>query len=100
MDGTRRDFTKLAFSGALALLRPPALATAETVVRGVKLGITTGSLNPLPDVGKNRLDILVEECTQLDVGNIELAAGFFGPALQGAAIGGQVPKTITPDYQK
>ena len=61
MDSTRRDFTRLAFSSALVLLRFPGLATAEAAIHGVKLGITTGSLNPLPDVhSKNRLDILVE----------------------------------------
>jgi sugar phosphate isomerase/epimerase len=101
MDCIRRDFIKLAFSGAATLLRLPGLAAAQTAIHGVKLGITTGSLNPLPDVpGKNRLDILVEECAQLECGNAELAAGFFGPALEGAAIGGQVPKTITPEYRK
>ncbi|HLK50721.1 MAG TPA: TIM barrel protein [Bryobacteraceae bacterium] len=101
MGHTRRDFTTLAFSVAPALLGFQAVATADSVVRGVKLGITTGSLNPLPDVpGKDRLDILVEECTQLECRNVELAAGFFGPPLQAAAIGGQVPKTITPEYQR
>ena len=101
MDRTRRDFAKLACSGVSALLGFRGLAAADSAVRGVKLGITTGSLNPLPDVpGKNRLDILIEECVQLECGNVELAAGFFGPALEGAAIGGQVPKTITPEYQK
>jgi hypothetical protein len=101
MDRTRRDFIKLACSSALALLRLPGLAAADTAVRGVRLGITTGSLNPLPDLpGKDRLAILIEECVQLGCGNVELAAGFFGPALRGAAIGGQPPKTITAEYQK
>src|SRR5215831_15158028 len=101
MDRTRRDFIKLACFSALALRKLPGLAAAETTVRGVKLGITTGSLNPLPDLpGKDRLALLIEECAELGCGNLELAAGFFGPALRGAAIGGQVPKTITPEYQK
>ena len=101
MDCTRRAFTKLASSGVPALLGFQSLAGADAAVRGVKLGITTGSLNPLPGVpGKDRLDILIEECAELDCGNVELAAGFFGPALTGAAVGGQVPKTITPEYQK
>ena len=101
MDRTRRDVTKLAFSGVAAILGFQSLAEGDSAVRGVKLGITTGSLNPLPDVpGKNRLDILVEECAQLECGNVELANGFFGPALEAAAVGGQVPKTITPAYQK
>src|SRR5579864_5552222 len=101
MDRTRRDLTKLAFSGAVALLGFQRVATADSAVRGVKLGITTGSLNPLSDhPGTDRLDTLVEECVQLECGNVELAANFFGPALERAAVGGQVPKTLTPEYQK
>ena len=46
MNGTRRDFTKVAISGAAALFRFPILAAADTSVRGVKLGITTASLIP------------------------------------------------------
>ena len=101
MDSTRRDFTRLAFTGAAALTRLPGLAASGGSERGVKLGITTGSLNPLPEVpGKDRLDTIVEECSQLGCRNVELAAGFFGPSLQGAAVGGQVPKEITPQYRE
>ena len=101
MNPTRRDFTKVAISGAAALFRFPILAAADTSVRGVKLGITTASLNPLPDVpGNDRIDTLIQECIQLGCGNVELAAGFFGPALQRAAVGGQVPKQVTPEYQR
>ncbi len=99
MNHTRRDFTRLALSGAAALTHVPVLAAAGAE-NGVKLGITTGSLNPLPEIpGKDRLDAIVEECAQLGCRNVELAAGFFGPALQGAAVGGQVPKEITPEYR-
>ena len=102
MNGTRRDFTKLTLSG-LAVLQAPIFAAParDTTQGGVELGITTGSLNPLPEIsGKDRLDTIVEECVQVGCGNVELAAGFFGPGLQGAAVGGQVPKEITTEYRK
>jgi sugar phosphate isomerase/epimerase len=101
MNATRRDFTKAAISGAAALFRFPILAAADTGVSGVKMGITTASLNPLPDVpGNDRIDTLIQECVQLGCGNVELSGGFFGPALQRAIVGGQVPKQVTPEYQK
>jgi len=96
----RREFILGSTAAAGAIFHSPLRAGIETTVRGVKLGITTGSLNPLPDMaGKDRLDTLVEECVQLGCGNVELAAGFFGPSLQGAAIGGQVPKQGSAEYQ-
>ena len=62
MNDTRRDFTRLALSGVVALTRVPVLGAAGAG-RSVKLGITTGSLNPLPEIpGKDRLDTIVEEC--------------------------------------
>ena len=79
MNGTRRDFNKLSLSGLVVLFQPPVFAASarDTTQRGVKLGITTGSLNPLPEVsGKDRLDTIVDECVQLGCGNVELAAGW------------------------
>ena len=100
---SRRDFGKFVFSGisTIALSRAvQAAAMIDSTVRGVKLGITTGSLNPLPDLqGKDKLDVLIEECVQLGVGTVELASGFFGPPVLGT-IGGRAPKQITPEYQK
>jgi len=102
MTYSRREFTKVAF----AALAAPAVTVADVfaidlTVRGVKLGITTGSLNPLPKVdGKDPLDVLIQELVDLGIGNVELAGGFFGPPVRGAAVGGQVPKQITPEYEK
>ena len=99
---SRREFTRT----ALSMLALPALAASkvfaiELTVSGVKLGITTGSLNPLPQVaGKDPLDVLIGELVEMGIGNVELAGGFFGPPVRGAAVGGQVPKTITPEYEK
>jgi sugar phosphate isomerase/epimerase len=99
---SRRDFAKTALAAmAFPMFAVGRLRAIELTVRGVKLGITTGSLNPLPQVpGKDPLDVLVEELVQLGVGNVELSGGFFGPPVRGAAVGGQVPKELTPDYQK
>jgi sugar phosphate isomerase/epimerase len=99
---SRRDFAKT----ALSVLALPALAASKAfaidlTVRGVKLGITTASLNPLPQVpGKDPLDVLIQELVELAIGNVELSGGFFGPPVRGAAVGGQVPKVATPEYEK
>src|SRR6476659_1839898 len=86
---------------ALPAMAASKLFAIELTVRGVKLGITTASLNPLPQVpGKDPLDVLIEQLVQLGVGNIELSGGFFGPPVRGAAVGGQVPKQMTPEYEK
>jgi len=60
---SRRDFAK----AALSMIALPAMAASklfaiELTVRGVKLGITTASLNPLPQVsGKDPLDVLIQQ---------------------------------------
>jgi sugar phosphate isomerase/epimerase len=70
------------------------------IVGGVRLGVTTASLNPLPQIeGSDPLDVLVRACAMLGVWGVELAGGFFGPAVKGAAVGGQTPKAVTPEYQ-
>ena len=102
MTQSRREFGKLFVSWlSFAALSDLARAAAiDSTVRGVKLGITTGSLNPLPEVpGKNTLDVLIEQCTQLGVGTVELASGFFGPPVLGT-IGGKAPKVLTLEYLK
>jgi sugar phosphate isomerase/epimerase len=100
---SRRGFGRSALAGLswAALSRDRIRAAAiDSIVRGVKLGITTASLNPLPEIpGRERIDILIEQCKQLGVGSVELASGFFGPPVLGT-IGGQAPKQITPEYQK
>jgi sugar phosphate isomerase/epimerase len=99
---SRREFAKT----ALSLLALPAIAAStafaiELTVRGVMLGITTGSLNPLPQVpGTDPLDVLIQQLVELGVGNVELSGGFFGPPVRGAAVGGQVPKVPNPEYDK
>lgn len=78
---TRRELGRLAvgaFSWAAFSLPRVRAYAVDSTVRGVKLGITTGSLNPLPEIsGKEKIDILIDECTQLGLGTVELASGFF-----------------------
>ena len=102
MTQSRREFGRLAVSGlSFAAFSVGARAAAiDSTVRGVRLGITTGSLNPLPEIpGKDKLDVLIEQCIQLGVGTVELASGFFGPPVLGT-IGGKAPKELTPEYLK
>ena len=70
---SRREFVKVTFAGIAAAGVSPRIAWAgvESVVRGVKIGITSGSLNPLQAVaGKDRLDVIIDQCVQLGVGNV------------------------------
>ena len=98
---SRREFARAA--SALSLATFPRFAEGgriDSTIRGVKIGITSGSLNPLPEIpGKDRLDTIIEQCVQLGVGNVELASGFLGPSVKGT-VGGQAPKVITPEYQQ
>ena len=95
---------KLGIAGAAVAalpLRRLNAAALDSTVRGVKLGITTGSLNPLPQIeGKDPLDVLIDECIELDAANIELANHSFGPEVTGGAVGGQAPAQLTPEYLK
>ena len=67
------------------------LFAIELTVSGVKLGITTGSLNPLPQVAGQRSarSSSSEQLVEMGIGNVELAGGFFGPPVRGAAVGGR-----------
>lgn len=70
-------------------------------VRGVKLGIITGSLGQMPEVaGKDPIDTLVEQCVAVGAANIEFVNSFLEPRLQGSRVGNQMPAVITPEYEK
>jgi sugar phosphate isomerase/epimerase len=72
----------------------------ESTVHGVKLGIITGSLNPIPVTpGTDIIDTVIQECLQLQAANIELVNTLLEPDFPGLNHrGGQVPETITPEY--
>jgi sugar phosphate isomerase/epimerase len=123
----RRGFVKNSLATVAVTTVAPRLMHAQgsgAVVHGVKLGITTGSLNatggglggnpaggpaagarPTSPAGagggggNNDLPQLIDQIQRLNIWGIELASGFFGPAVRGGAVGGQAPKgEPTPEY--
>jgi sugar phosphate isomerase/epimerase len=91
----------------LSLSVPPLskiLATRriDSIVRGVKLGIITGSLNPIPvQPGADVVDTVIQECIQLGASNIEFVNTLLEPDFPGLNHrGGQVPDSITPEYSR
>src|ERR1051326_728140 len=103
---SRREFGKRTLS-ALALSALPgaglAAARLDSTVRGVKVGIITGSLNPLPTVpGKDPIDIIIEQCQQLGAANVELVnvMNINEPQVVNGGRFGQPPDKITPEYQE
>jgi sugar phosphate isomerase/epimerase len=101
---SRREFGKT----ALAALGFSAVPTArlcgagvDSTVRGVKLGLITGSLNPLPDSpGKDPIDLIIEQCLQLGAANVELVnvMGLNEPQVVNGGRFGQPPDKTTPEY--
>jgi sugar phosphate isomerase/epimerase len=72
-------------------------------VRGVRVGLITGSLNPLGELGgRDPIDVIVEQCKQLDVLDVELVTVFpqGQPEVVNGGRFGQPPAQITPDYMK
>lgn len=75
---SRREFNTLALAGVAACCLPGlAGSAAAMVVRGVKIGLITGSLNPLPEnTGRDPVDVIVEQCKALGVVDVELVSVF------------------------
>ena len=99
---SRRDFGKLALGGTALFLAPQTRATKiDSTVRGVKMGLITGSLNPLPDTpaGKDVIDTVIEGCLAVGAANIELV-NLLEPRLVGAVNFGHPPNPMTPEYEK
>jgi sugar phosphate isomerase/epimerase len=103
---SRRQFGEVVLSGvALSLLPAGArrAAALESTVRGVKLGLITGSLNPLPEVpGRDPIDIIIEQCLALGMANVELVTVFpqGTPQVVNGGRFGQPPAERTPDYTR
>jgi sugar phosphate isomerase/epimerase len=71
MSLSRRAFNQLMVAGAATTFLSHRVMAFE--VRGVKVGLITGSLNPLPErPGVDPIDIILEQCRDLDVKDIEL----------------------------
>ena len=103
---SRREFGKHALS-ALALSTFPGItlfgARLDSTVRGVKIGLITGSLNPLPTIaGKDPIDIIIDQCLQLGAANVELVnvMSLNEPQVINGGRFGQPPDKITPEYRE
>ncbi|PWU07765.1 MAG: sugar phosphate isomerase/epimerase [Terriglobia bacterium] len=102
MKPSRRDMAKLALSGmTLAALPRLRAARVDSTVRGVKMGLITGSLNPLPETpaAKDVIDTVIEGCLAVGAANIELV-NLLEPRLVGAVSFGHPPNPMTPEYEK
>ena len=101
---SRREFNRAALTGLTASALPGWVSrTAAMQVRGVKVGLITGSLNPLGELGgRDPIDVIIEQCKQLDVLDVELVTVFpqGQPEVVNSGRFGQPPAQITPDYMK
>ena len=84
----RRDVLK-GLSAMAGLMAIPVsdlwAAKVDSTYKGVKLGLITGSLNPLPNVpGKDPIDVIIENCLAIGAANVELVN-----------VGGQMPPQVT-----
>src|SRR5262245_56692286 len=101
---SRREFGRRALA-ALAFSAVPTAglsgAGVDSTVRGVKLGLITGSLNPLPNgPAKDPIDIIIEQCVQMGAANVELVnvLGLNEPEVVNGGSFGEPPDKITPEY--
>ena len=99
---SRREFGALVLGG-VAVSCFPGLASgaAAMVVRGVKVGLITGSLNPLPEnTGRDPVDVIIEQCKTLGVTDVELVSVFpqGAPQVLNGGRFGQPPAERTADY--
>ena len=98
---SRRDFGKLALAGVAASWLPVPVAAMN--VRGVKIGLITGSLNPLPEnTGRDPIDVIIEQVKALGVVDVELVTVFpqGAPQVVNGGRFGQAPAEVTPEYTK
>src|SRR3954470_5908073 len=102
----RRDVLKgLSAAAAISAVPLPELwaAKVDSTYKGVKLGLITGSLNPLPNVpGKDPIDVIIENCLAIGAAHIELVnvGGPMAPQVTSGGRFGQAPDQKTPDYLK
>ena len=95
---TRRDFGKWALAGLPLAARQLHAAKLTSTVKGVKLGLITGSLNPLPE-GKDPITAIVEQCVRIGAANVELV-NLLEPRLAGAIGFSHPPAPMTAEYEK
>jgi sugar phosphate isomerase/epimerase len=101
---TRREFGRVALAGAAASwLGAGGGRAAAMTVRGVEIGIITGSLNPLPEnTGRDPIDVIIEQCQALGITDVELVTVFpqGAPQVVNGGRFGQAPAAVTPEYTK
>jgi sugar phosphate isomerase/epimerase len=97
---TRRQFGKLALGGMALAGLPANAAKIDSTIRGVKMGLITGSLNPLPETpaGTDVIDTVIAGCRAVGAANIELV-NLLEPRLVGSVNFGHPPNPMTPEYQ-
>jgi sugar phosphate isomerase/epimerase len=99
---SRREFGKVTLSGLVLSLMPVAARPAVALgVRGVTIGLITGSLNPLPEnTGRDPIDVIIEQCKALGIADVELVSVFLQgqPQVLNGGRFGQAPSERTPDY--
>ena len=100
---SRRGFGRAAMAGvAWSMLGPCAWRASAMTVRGVRIGIITGSLNPLPQSERDPIDVIIEQSRALGVVDVELVTVFpqGAPELVNGGRFGQPPAAVTPEYTK
>jgi sugar phosphate isomerase/epimerase len=105
---SRRELGRLALAGvAVSSLGAPILTGAasaqariDSTFNGVRLGMGTGSLNPLPPTpaGGDVIDTVIKSCVECGMGYIELVNGLVEPTFAGIGGGGRIPDPLTPDW--
>src|SRR5262245_59463905 len=99
---SRREFGKVTLSGLALSLMPVAVRPAGALgVRGVTIGLITGSLNPLPEnTGRDPIDVIIEQCKALGLADVELVSVFLQgqPQVLNGGRFGQAPAERTADY--
>ena len=102
----RRALLKgLGAMAAVGAVRVPGLwaAKVDSTYKGVKLGLITGSLNPLPNApGKDPIDVIIENCLAIGAANVELVnvGGAMPPQVTNGGRFGQAPDQKTAEYLK
>jgi sugar phosphate isomerase/epimerase len=75
---SRREFGRAALAGVACSVVPwTARESSAMTVRGVKVGLITGSLNPMGELGgRDPIDVIIEQVRALGVVDVELVTVF------------------------
>jgi sugar phosphate isomerase/epimerase len=103
---SRREFGRTALAGlACAAVSTRPQPAAGMTVRGVKVGLITGSLNPMADLGnRDPIDVIIEQVHALGAVDVELVTVF--PQGQPQVVSGgrfgqpPGPGQRTPEFEK